>query len=226
MNYVCHRTERRGHFEYPYGMLHEFLSSNRGDLISRCQLKVSQRASPPATASELHYGVPLILDQLYHALLLERESDRTAGLHGSELFKLGYTVDQVVHDYGDLCQAVTELAKEISEPITVDEFHTFNRLLDNSIANAVSAHARYQHSSTFCEGAHALHERMGTLAEEQRVLLATALKAFDALKVGNVGVMGATGTLLEDSLLRLRELIERSLPEIRLASGILTPRGS
>jgi hypothetical protein len=225
-------------------MLHEFLNVNRENLISRCRLKVSQRATPPATDHELQYGVPLILAQLSEALVREArcptsaedsvfgtwrdtpasiESDRTAALHGGELFRLGYTVDQVVHDYGDLCQAVTELAKEMNEPVTVDEFHTFNRLLDNSIANAVSAHARHQQSSHFIDGAHALHARLGTLAEEQRLLLNTALQAFDALKVGNIGVMGATGTLLEDSLLKLRDLVDRSLPEIRLASGIVTP---
>ena len=227
-------------------MLHEFLRTNRDDLISRCRLKVSQRSSPPATENELQYGVPLILDQLFEALVCEQaaptkqedaifgnshstpgsvESGRTAALHGTELFRLGYTVDQVVHDYGDLCQAVTELAKERNAPVTVDEFHTFNRVLDNSIANAVSAYGRHQHSSNFVDGAQALHERLGTLADEQRVLLETALKAFDALKVGNIGVMGATGTLLEDSLLKLRDLIDRSLPEIRLASGIVSPPG-
>jgi hypothetical protein len=67
-----------------------------------------------------------------------------------------------------------------------------------------------------------LHDRLGTLAEEQRMLLDTALKALDALKVGNVGLMGATGTLLEDSLLKLRDLVDRSLPEIRTASGMVT----
>lgn len=215
-------------------MLHEFLRANRSELINRCRLKVSKRSSPPATESELQYGVPLILDQLHAALVCESvgqspdapasaESGRTAALHGTELFKLGYTVDQVVHDYGDLCQAVTELARERDAPVTVDEFHTFNRLLDNSIANAVSAYGRHQHSSNLAAGAQALHERLGTLADEQRMLLDTALKALDALKVGNIGVMGATGTLLEDSLLKLRDLIDRSLPEVRLASGMVTP---
>jgi hypothetical protein len=227
-------------------MLHEFLSENREGLISRCRLKVSQRSSPPVSEIELQYGVPLILDQLFGALVQEQasptrqedsifgnshdtpgslESGQTAALHGTELFRLGYTVDQVVHDYGDLCQAVTELAKEMNEPVTVDEFHTFNRVLDNSIANAVSAYARHQHSSNFVEGAQALHDRLGTLADEQRVLLNAALKALDALKAGNVGVMGATGTLLEDSLLKLRDLIDRSLPEVRMASGMVTPPG-
>jgi hypothetical protein len=224
-------------------MLHELLRTNRDNLIDRCRLKVFQRSSPPATATELQYGVPLILDQLSEALLHEEatptlqedsifgysphtpgsaEARRTAALHGSELFRLGYDVDQVVHDYGDLCQAVTELAKEMDAPITVDEFHTFNRLLDQSIADAVSAYVRHQHSSNVGEGARVMHDRLGSLADEQRMLLDTALKALDALKVGNIGLMGATGTVLEDSLLKLRDLIDRSLPEIRTASGMVS----
>jgi hypothetical protein len=86
-------------------------------------------------------------------------------------------VDQVVHDYGDLCQAITELAKEMNAPVTVDEFHTFNRLLDSSIASAVSAYVRHQYSSNVHEGAKVLHDRLGILADEQRMLLDTALKA-------------------------------------------------
>ena len=222
------------------GMLHDLLRTHRENLISRCRTKVSQRSSPHATAAELQYGVPLILDQLFEALVREKaspaprddtpsgySSDRagageTAAMHGSELFRLGYSVDQVVHDYGDLCQAITELAKETDAPITVDEFHTFNRLLDNSIANAVSAYVRLQHSSNAIEGARVLHDRLGSVAEEQRILLGTALKALDALKVGNIGLTGATGAVLEDSLLKLRDIIDRSLPEIRVASGMVT----
>lgn len=224
-------------------MLTELLRANRENLIERCRLKVAQRSSPPATAAELQYGVPLILDQLYEALVREEaaptppedaifgysletpgslEAGRTAGLHGTELFRLGYSVEQVVHDYGDLCQAVTELAKEMDAPISVDEFHTFNRLLDQSIANAVSAYVRQQHASGATEGAKSLHDRLGSLADEQRGLLDTALTALDALKVGNIGLMGATGSVLEDSLVKLRDLVDRSLPEIRVASGMVT----
>ena len=34
------------------------------------------------------------------------------GASTAELLLHGFTVDQVVHDYGDLCQAITELAFE------------------------------------------------------------------------------------------------------------------
>jgi len=224
-------------------MLHEFLTSNRADLIRRCRSKVSKRDSPPVTPSELEYGVPLFLDQLVEALRAERataaghavisgpwqktpvavESSRTAGLHGQELFAKGYTVDQVVHGYGDICQAVTELAKETDAPITVDEFHTFNRLLDNAIADAVSSYGRHLDDSLATEADPDLHERMGALGDEQRKLVETALKALEALKVGNIGLWGATGAVLEESLTKLRDLVDKSLPEIRLATGMTTP---
>jgi hypothetical protein len=131
-------------------------------------------------------------------------------------------VDQVVHDYGDVCQAITELAMELEAPVTVEEFHTFNRLLDNSIAISVSEYVRLQHASNVEDAPRVLHDRLGSLADEQRVLLDTALKALDALKTGNIGLRGATGTLLEDSLLKLRDLVDRGLPAIRIASGMVT----
>jgi hypothetical protein len=214
-------------------MLHEFLSANRGELIRRCRSKVSRRDSPPVTPAELEHGVPLVLEQLVWALRCEEESpgldrdgsfgpprrtpaavesSRTAALHGKQLLEQGYTVEQVVHDYGDICQAITELATERNAAVTVDEFHTFNRLLDNAIADAVSSYGRHRDEAISAQGEQDQHEWRGTLGDEQRQLLDTAVKAFDALKVGNIGLRGATGALLEGSLAKLRDLIDRSLP--------------
>jgi hypothetical protein len=225
-------------------MLHTFLTANRDELIRRCRSKVAQRNSPPVTSSELKYGVPLFLQQLVEALRCEQadsaaghavmsgpwsktpvalESSRTAAMHGEELATKGYSVDQVVHGYGDICQSITELATQMRAPITVEEFHTLNRLLDDAIADAVSSHGRHHDHSADIPGDPALHERMGSLADEQRKLLDTALKALEALKAGNIGLMGATGTVLEESLMKLRDLVDRSLPEIRLATGMTAP---
>jgi hypothetical protein len=63
-------------------------------------------------------------------------------LNGRDLLALGFTVSQVVHDYGDIWQAITELAVEQNAPITTDEFHVLNRCLDTVIADAVTEHAR------------------------------------------------------------------------------------
>ena len=51
----------------------------------------------------------------------------TAAAHGKELMALSYTFDPVVNDYGDLCQAVTDLAVERGAPFSIDEFRTLNR---------------------------------------------------------------------------------------------------
>ena len=221
-------------------MLHEFLSSNRVELIRRCRSKVGQRSSPPVTPLELEHGVPRFLEQLIEALRHEQsnptlhfnassisstqkavsaEGTRTASSDGNELFEQGYTVGEVVHGFGDVCQIITELAIEKNTPVTVHEFRTFNRLLDNAIADAVSSYVGREISAND-QGNQDLHQLMGSIAEQQRKLLDTAVAALDAVRFGNVGLTGATGTLLEDSLKKLRVLVDRSLPELRLATGM------
>jgi hypothetical protein len=186
------------------------------------------------TPLELEHGIPRFLEQLVVALRHEEanpeswsnekpasaESSRTAKSDGDELFEQGYTVGQVVHGYGDVCQVITQLALETNASITVREFRTFNRLLDNAIADAVSSFILHREPPANDDGAHDLHEHLGSVAEEQRKLLDAALVALDALKFGNVGLKGATGSVLEDSLKKLRVLVDRTLPEIRLATGM------
>jgi signal transduction histidine kinase len=48
----------------------------------------------------------------------------------------------------------------------------------------------------------------------------TAVIAFEVLKTGNVGVAGSTGAVLHRSLTGARDLIGRSLAEVRLSQGI------
>jgi signal transduction histidine kinase len=224
-------------------MLHEFLTSNRADLIDRCRVKVSQRSAPRVTPAELTHGIPLFLDQLIKTLEVEQTSDpllsrkvsgpaggaspvltemgASAALHGRELLQQGFTVDQVVHDYGDLCQAITDLAFELDTPIATDEFRTLNRCLDNGIADAVTEYSYQRFSGLAKDGVQALNERLGFLAHELRNLLHTGTLAFSAIKMGNVGVNGATGAVLERSLIGLRTLIDRSLADVRVAAGML-----
>lgn len=219
-------------------MLHEFLTANREELIRRCRTKVAKRPAPTPTAIELEHGIPLFLDQLIVTLRQELGAPRdgssqapaemgaTAGRHGNEFFRKGFAVDQVVHDYGDLCQSVTELAAEKKAPITVDEFRTFNRCLDNAIAGAVTAYGRARDKTISEQGAQETNERLGSLAHELRNLLNSAILAFDAIKSGNVAVTGATGGVLDRSLLGLRDTIDRSLAEVRLGAGLDAHRES
>ena len=198
-------------------MLHEFLAANHDELVKRCREKVAKRPAPAPTPTELEFGIPLFIDQLVTTLRAEEAAGpqaapaevpadigTNAGKHGNELLLKGFTVDQVVHDYGDLCQALTELAHEKKAPITVDEFHTFNRCLDNAIADAVTEFGRHRDRNISTESARTINERLGSLAHEQRNLLNTAMLALHAVKRGSMGMTGATGAVLDRSLHGLR----------------------
>ena len=128
-------------------------------------------------------------------------------------------MSQVVHDYGDVCQAVTELAVEVNAPISTDDFRTLNRCLDEAIAGAVTEYGREQNQSTLDGESARGTERLGFLAHELRNLTNTAIFAFEVLKTGNVGVAGSTGTVLHRSLMGLRALIGRSLAEARFTQA-------
>jgi signal transduction histidine kinase len=206
-------------------MLHEFITFHREEIIRRCRGKVAARSVPPPTASEIEHGVPLFLDQLGDALRLGEsggtEISSTALLHGHDLLRQGFTVSQVVHDYGDVCQAITELAVETDAPISADDFRVLNGCLDYAIAGAVTQFGRERNQSTIDSDTDRENVRLGFFAHELRNLLNTALVAFDVVKSGNVGVAGSTGAVLHRSLLGARDLVAHSLAEIRLAQGVL-----
>jgi signal transduction histidine kinase len=204
-------------------MLNEFLTTYRDAIIIRTREKLTNRPWPLASTSELEFGVPLFLTQLANTLQLESTGATYSPLaigtaathHGAELLALGFTVSQVVHDYGDICQAVTELAVEQNAPITTAEFHTLNRCLDTAIAEAVTEHARLTATSRATDEV----ERSGQLAHEIRDMLHTALFAFEALKRGTVAINGSTGAVLGRSLMGLRDLVDSTLSDIRMTAN-------
>ena len=207
-------------------MLNEFVELNREEIIARCRAKVAKRSIPPPTEAEIDHGVPLFLDQLVMALRKDSPKRRASGisesavLHGRYLLTQGLTVSQVVHDYGDICQSLTDLAIEQNAPISTEEFRTLNRCLDDAIAGAVTEFGRGRNQSTL-DGAEARGtERLGFFAHELRNLMNTALFAFEVLKRGDVGLAGSTGRVLNRSLVGARDLISRSLAEVRLTQGV------
>jgi hypothetical protein len=183
-------------------MLYEFLMQNELELVARYRVKVATRPAPRVSEMELEHGIPIFLRQLIDALRTGQPSTptpmvATADKHGTELLRKGFTVAQVIHDYGDLCQAVTELAAETNAQITADEFHTFNRCLDDAIAGAVTAYARL-------------------LAHELRNLLGSATLSFDVIKNTTVALDASTSALHDRALRGLGHLIDRSLTEAEL----------
>ena len=189
---------------------------------------VAARSGPKIPQLELAHGIPVFLDQIIDALgknhpicaghhRSNAQVSETATLHGRELLDQGFTLEQVVRDYGDVCQAVTKLAFETGAPIAADEFHTFNRCLDDAIAGAVTEYARHGAlTSEFVSDA--LNSRLGPLAHELHNYLYTATLVVAAIKAGNVGISGATGAVLDRSLLGMRGLLDRALAELRVTA--------
>ena len=142
----------------------------------------------------------------------EAEVALSAGAHGIELQKLGYTLSHVVHGYGAICQTITELALAKDVAITTAEFRHLNQCLDTAIAGAVTTFQAQR-----VEGDSAREtEHLGFLAHELRNSLGVITVSLRLIKGGTVGFGGSTGKVLDRALKRIEELINRSLTEVRM----------
>ena len=217
---------------YVAHMLHEFISANREELIRRCKEKVAERFKPARVPPAIDHGVPLFLQQLVEmlrteqlsavgsgsvkskAILSSSEIARAAAIHGADLLHQGFTIDQVVHEYGDVCQSVTELAVEVDAHISTDEFRTLNRCLDDAIADAVRSWG-LSRQIVINDRAISLQARLDAFENEHRRLIDMALRAFAAIRTGNVGLTGSTGALLHHAITELQRLAQLALSELR-----------
>lgn len=210
-------------------MLRKFLISHRRDVIRKCREKAVVRFAPAAMPDVLEHGVPLFIQQLIDALesrpsatgddgilgeitSYPAEIGRSAALHGAELLHQGFTVDLVVHNYGDVCQAITEMAIELKCAVDPDDFRILNGCLDNAIAGAVTAFAQEHQDASD----HREDERFEWLSDRQqkhRNLVDIAIQAFTAMKAGGLGPTGATGALLMHALTELQLLSEQPVVE-------------
>ena len=202
-------------------MLHKFVTEYRDEIISRCRAKVATRSSPPPTTAEIDHGVPMFLDELVDELRLglspNQEITKTATQHGHDMLRQGFTVSQVVHDYGDVCQSITELALDLNAPISTDDFRMLNKCLDDAIAGAVT---QYEQEQDLDEVAAGESEQLAVLARDLRKSIHNASVAFDVIQSGRIGLTGSTGTTLGRSLVGAQDLIDKLIDEIRTTQRI------
>jgi hypothetical protein len=183
--------------------LADFVGNHRDELVARCRAKVRKRSAPALIAeNNNHRGVPLFLDQLRDELSRHRtdtgEISQSALEHGRDLRMRGFTIAQVVHDYGDVCQSVTDLAVESDARISAEDFRTLNRCLDDAIAGAVTEFAREHNPAS--DG----------VSPDLRSLVAGAITAFESLQSGKVGLNGSTAGVLHGNLATLLACLERT----------------
>ena len=189
-------------------MLHNFLEKNQTTILARTKAKMEANGLGKLRSGELDRGLPMFYAQLI-AVLKRVASDDAIGhplggdldsgtkgdaqRYGREAEKLGYTVSQVIHAYGALCQAITECAFDQGQVITPKEFHGFNFTLDAAVAEAVTEFIEVSDEAKGVDH----HAQLGTLAHELRNPLSNAIMALEAIRMGSVGVGGNTGQLLD-----------------------------
>jgi signal transduction histidine kinase len=209
---------------YRRDVLNDFILLHRAEILALTRTKVAARMAPRATEAEMEAGVPLFLEQLMAVLkahevrgaVSDPELGRTAASHGASRMRTGFTVDQLVHDYGDVCQAITELAVDLDKTISSDDFRTLNKCLDFAIAQAVTEFERQRAR----QQSEQENERTGFLAHELNNLVSTAKLTFHVLKQGKVGVGGSTGAVLERTLNSIADVVDRSVAKVRAATGV------
>lgn len=202
-------------------MLEELITTHRHELIKRCSKKAAQRNESSAADADLfQHGVPLFLNQLVNTLRNERQPGndhlrdpestpassaigRAAALHGADLLLQRYDIEQVVREYGDVCQAVTAIAVDLDAVISADEFRTLNRCLDDAIADAVTAFSNAeQHGTDKHSGSS--DDRFHAFLDEHQRLIDIAIRAHSAIATGDAGIAGATSNLLIYLLRQMR----------------------
>ena len=218
-------------------MLHQFLSSNREKLIEHCRTLAVGRGQAPFPAEEQAHGIPVFFSQLIQTLRDDEANDstvdsakptigqpekqrpttlsNTAKSYGEELLMRGYTIDQVVHAYGDVCQAVTDLANKTHTPIAAGEFKIFNLCLDNAIAAAVKEFDRQRDREVRNSGNIVLNAQLQHLAQELRTNVGTVMLAIAVVRRGTVGMNGATASIIDSTLIAMRDLCDETLIESR-----------
>lgn len=208
-------------------MLSEFLSENKKEIIKLCKTKVLEASESKPTSALLDAGLPIFYDEVIevlqrtsdspnsdnHTFTIERFTQGDAAAHGKESLRLGYTISQVVHAYGAVCQCITEYAQFKSQTITPQEFRDFNLSLDLVIAEAVTEFNRIQKNNTQRNET----ERLGFLIHEMGNSLAAASIALAMIQKGHVGTAGNTSKMLVAAHDRMRHLIDSSLAEVRMS---------
>ena len=218
-------------------MLCDFLKKNREEIISMCKKRVFEDSESKPTSTLLDQGLPIFYDEVIGVLqrtakaseatieskdfhIKNRIKKGDAAAHGRESLRLGYSISQVVHSYGAICQSITEFVGTKSFNVEAQEFQDFNYSLDCAIAEAVT---EFEDEQTKKVDKNEV-ERLGFLMHEMRNSLTSVSLSYDMIKSGRVGNTGATSQVMNISLERMKKLMIGVEKEIRFRGKIKVAR--
>ncbi|RYG81918.1 HAMP domain-containing histidine kinase, partial [bacterium] len=206
--------------------LYQMLGEHRSEILELCRVKMAAALELPE-GQPLHQGLIHLYDELVEVIgrsiddgsesarqefVAEFVAVEVSRRHAQEAQRLGYTVDQFVRGHGSLCQGITEYAHTSGTTITTAEYAQLNLCLDVAIAQAVTEFQSLSRRSSESEE----RQRIGSLVHELRNHLTSAVLAHEMIRMGGVAASGATSAVLANALRHMREIIDRSIAEVRL----------
>jgi signal transduction histidine kinase len=199
-------------------MLKDFLIKHQKKIEKESRRLFLQHSVPKPTERELGYGIPIVIEQIIDSLPRDKakrqdsEIVKVAAEHGARLFGLGFTVSQVIYAYGAVCETIMNLVDTAGISVKAKDFEVLNAVLDIASAEAITEYEEQRNQKTSQQEV----EHLGILAHELRNALSSAIAAHEVISSGQVGSAGRTAEVLDHSLSRMRDLIDRELGEVRL----------
>jgi signal transduction histidine kinase len=205
--------------------LHELMDARRGEILNRWMEQVRGTLAPEAMSHlELVDHMPDFLAELLHALRhdhggappVERETPASA-VHGEHRLRLGFSLDAVVREYGALIDAIIATARNASHDPSTRELQVLFDFTVGGIARAVSEYTTQRDADLQRQA----NEHFSFVAHELRNPLSTAMSAFHTLRLLKMLPEDhrAAGAL-DRGLQRASELVDQSLANARIASGV------
>lgn len=205
--------------------LHELLAERRDEVMRWWKLNARGTLAPDSMPNvELVDHLPEFLQEIIGRL--ERDTTAlperarpisTAADHGEQRLRLGFSLDSVVREYGVMRDAIIATAIDHDATITFHELQIVHDCVIAGIADAVSQYTRQRDA----ELARHANEHFAFIAHELRNPLASAMTAFELMKEnGQIPSEGRAPAALERGLQRTSDLIDQTLKQARIASGI------
>ena len=200
--------------------LHEFMLQHRDELAHL----VLDDMRIPASDAEAVSGVHQLIDEMIAALQHEAGLPVASPLPGRSAaakslggrrHARGYAVSKIAEDIGAISKRLGELGARQGLRFHAKEYKVFNECIDTASASALEAYGNQERERR----EEAELERVALVAHELRNTLAGARMSFAVLRLGEVGVRGKTGDVLDRSLRRLESLIGEMVYAVRLRTG-------
>ncbi len=202
----------------------EILSDHRDEYLTSCLERLRDGLGITDPDSMLETTLPELLDEVCEVIgaIPHDESEdpmiamthRSSRLSAREAHERGYTISQLVGTYGAICQGITLQAHRTKAEVSARNFSQLNLWLDVSIAQAVTEYQQLEKA----EATKSESDRLGILVHDLRNALAGAMLAHDLVKMGGLASRGPTNEVLTEALVRMKDLIDRSVAKVRIGN--------